>query len=158
MLDLGHEVLVGFSREGVDADDPLVALRIPQGWRVLHHVVPHGDHGVRTLDRRPVPAGVHLVSITARGDVVVPAPRARLRGATNVVVSVPAVDDHAAAPGSEPVLRAIGTAVDGLPPPCETLSDAVLDAVVPDVIVAGENALGAALTLAGHAAGGTLVR
>jgi len=113
---------------------------------------------VRTLDRRPVPAGVHLVSITARGDVVVPAPRARLRGATNVVVSVPAVDDHAAAPGSEPVLRAIGTAVDGLPPPCETLSDAVLDAVVPDVIVAGENALGAALTLAGHAAGGTLVR
>ena len=75
---------------------------------------------VRTLDHRPVPAGVHVVS--------------------------------------EPVLRAIGAAVDGLPPPCETLSDAVLDAVVPDVIVAGENVLGGALTLAGHAAGGTLVR
>lgn len=85
----------------------------------------------------PVPANVRFVSIAARGDVVVPAPRAWLAGATNVVVSVGGsldVDDHGALPGSAAARREVALALAGAPPSCQSLVDVVSDHVVGTVV------------------------
>ena len=49
-VDLGDEVLVDLGRDGVDADDPLVASRVPVRRRVLDEVVADGDHDVGVLE------------------------------------------------------------------------------------------------------------
>ena len=49
-LDLGHEVGVDLGREGVDADDRLVAVRVPVLRRMLHEVVADRDHQIRDLE------------------------------------------------------------------------------------------------------------
>ena len=82
-----------------------------------------------------------LVSIAARGDLVVPSPRARLEGATNVVVPVDGLTAHDQLPGSPQATREIGLAIAGLGPSCESAGDAVLDAVGGDLIGNFEHAL-----------------
>jgi hypothetical protein len=79
------------------------------------------------LDREALPAEIPITSIAARGDVVVPAPRARLDGATNVVVSVGAVSDHNGLPGSSSVRREVALALVGRAPACQSLVDAIAD-------------------------------
>ena len=54
---------------------------------------------VAELADAPVPAGVDAVSIAARGDLVVPVPRSRAPGATQVVVPVDGLHAHDALPG-----------------------------------------------------------
>ena len=51
-VDRGDEVLVDLGREGVDAHDPLVALRVPVRGRVLDEVVADRDHHVGLLEAR----------------------------------------------------------------------------------------------------------
>jgi hypothetical protein len=95
----------------------------------------------RELNRRPLPQGVRFTSIAARTDPIVPVPRARLDGATNVVVDVPGlVADHDRLPGSAVATREIALAVNGLGPTCESLTDAVNDAVVGHTISRAEDA------------------
>jgi hypothetical protein len=96
---------------------------------------------MRELNRRPVPEGVRFTSIAARGDPVVPSPRAHLRGATNVIVDVPGVGtDHDHLPGSAAATREIALAVAGMGPTCESLADAVDDAALGHAISRGEDA------------------
>jgi hypothetical protein len=85
---------------------------------------------IRELNRRPPPDGVRFTSIAARGDPVVPSPRAHLGGATNVIVDVPGAGaDHDHLPGSTAATREIGLAVNDLGPTCQSLIDAVGDAL-----------------------------
>ena len=74
-----------------------------------------------------VPAGVRLVSIAARGDVVVAAPRTRVAGATNVTVPVSGPGAHGDLVGSEAATAEVARALAGQPPGCEPWGDALAD-------------------------------
>lgn len=104
---------------------------------------------IRRLNERPLPKGIAITSIGARGDLVVPAPRTRVDGAHNVVVSVEGgvldvVDDHDRLPPSGPAQREIALAVGGLPPTCQGFFDAFLDAGVSEGISLIEDSAGLA--------------
>ncbi len=101
---------------------------------------------IRELGAHPLPAGVRVVSIAARGDVVVASPRSRVPGAANVVVPVPAVSQHGELPGSAAARREMALALRGMAPTCETLADALADEVVGHAVGHAEDA--SALVLA----------
>src|SRR5207302_9062739 len=85
---------------------------------------------IRDLERRPLPPGVRFTSIAARGDLVVPPPRAHLDGATNVVVGAPSlVSQHARLPGSPAAARELALALAGAPPTCQSLVRVVADSM-----------------------------
>ena len=87
-----------------------------------------GSAFLRRLNAEPLPAGVRFTSIAARADAVVVSPRTWLAGAANVVVPVPAVDQHGELPRAPAATREIALAVAGQAPTCETLGDALADA------------------------------
>ncbi len=70
---------------------------------------------VDELRARPLPPGVRAVSIAARGDLVVPAPRTELRGAPQVVVGLDGVHAHADLPGRPETAREVALALAGMP-------------------------------------------
>ncbi|MDP9071903.1 MAG: peptidoglycan DD-metalloendopeptidase family protein [Actinomycetota bacterium] len=100
---------------------------------------------IRDLGSLPLPEGVRVVSVAARGDAVVASPRSRLRGAANVVVTVPVVSQHSALPGSAAAAREVALALRGRPPSCETWPDAMADEVVGQAIAGAEDVVGLAL-------------
>ena len=104
---------------------------------------------VRQLNAGPLPEGVRVTSIAARADLAVAAPRTHLRGAHNVVVSVPDANDHAGLPGSDVAHRELALALAGLAPTCEGLLDFVVDAVTGEAIGTTEDLFGVALAVAG---------
>ncbi|MGH9246723.1 MAG: peptidoglycan DD-metalloendopeptidase family protein [Acidimicrobiales bacterium] len=102
----------------IEADSPAAA-QLAEGSDLLDQ-----------LAATPLPSDVPVLSIGARGDIVVAAPRTRLAGATNVIVSVGGlVTDHERLPATPAVLREIGLVRARRPPGCEGLLDAVADAV-----------------------------
>ncbi|MDQ1402757.1 MAG: hypothetical protein QOG03_1073, partial [Actinomycetota bacterium] len=103
----------------------------------------------------PLPPGLRLLSIGERLDPVVPAPRAEVEGATNVIVRSPlGGNPHSAVTGSPAAQREMARFLAGQAPTCESLVDVVLDAMTGTAITKGEAAAGALSTLAGHAADG----
>jgi hypothetical protein len=82
------------------------------------------------LEHSPLPDGVQVTSIAASGDYVVPAPRAALDGATNVVVPVSGLHPHDALPGSDAAAREMALALAGQRPTCVSIRGALLGAVV----------------------------
>ena len=105
---------------------------------------------VRELQHRPLPPSVVVTSIAARGDAIVASPRSRVAGATNVVVTVEGLDQHADLPGSAAARREVALALAGMRPTCESLADVVADTLVGDAVVGGEDAAGLALAAAGR--------
>ena len=63
--------------------------------------------------------GVRLVSIAARGDLVVAPPRSRIDGATNVTVPVAGLFAHGEVVGSDAATAEMARALAGRPPGCE---------------------------------------
>ncbi len=107
---------------------------------------------VKEVNRRRLPNGIRAISIAARRDLVVPSPRSRLRGAENVVVTVPGVrNNHADLPGSAAAHREIALALAGKPPTCESAADIAADELSGAAIDAGERAATGALLVAGEA-------
>lgn len=100
---------------------------------------------IRSLAAQPLPAGVRVTSIAAQADVVVPSPRARLEGASNVVVTVPGVNEHSALPGSPGAHREIALAVAGMGPTCQSLAGMAADVMVGEAISTAEDMAGLAL-------------
>ncbi len=94
------------------------------------------------LNTTPLPAGVHVTSIGARHDLVVPARHTRLDGAHNVIVD-PGMGpgSHTALPGSPAARRETALAIAGEPPTCQGLADMVADAVASEVITTAEDSL-----------------
>lgn len=82
---------------------------------------------LRRLNAGPLPAGVRVTSVAARFDPVVTSPKARLRGARNVVVDPGGALQHGALPASDAATREIALAVAGLPPTCQGFVDAMTD-------------------------------
>jgi hypothetical protein len=95
------------------------------------------------VNSTPLPAGVHVTSIGARQDVIVPARHTHLAGAHNVIVDSGAMpwDAHSKLPGSPPALREMALAIARKAPTCQTLADMVTDAVVTEVITHAEDTL-----------------
>ena len=114
-------------------DDPAVTQLAP------------GSEFLDELASEPIPAGVRFVSVAASGDAVVPAPRAELDGATNVVVDVNGVTAHDQLPGSAPAARELSLAIAGLGPACESAIEAVVHSTEGTLIQNGEDFVAAEL-------------
>jgi hypothetical protein len=113
----------------------------------IHQMAETSDY-LRALNRRALPKGVRAVSIAARRDVVVPSPRSRLRGARNVIVTVPGLNDHGNLPGSVAAHREMALALAGRPPTCETAADMAADMLAGRAIDTAETAGGVAAAAA----------
>ncbi|HEX6423781.1 MAG TPA: peptidoglycan DD-metalloendopeptidase family protein [Acidimicrobiales bacterium] len=98
---------------------------------------------VGMLAETGVPAGVRLVSIAARGDVVVAAPRTRVAGAVNVTVPVSGRGAHADLVGSDAATAEVARALAGRPPGCESWHDALADVVTGHAVSLAEDQAGA---------------
>ncbi len=72
--------------------------------------------------RQPLPAGVHMLSIGASGDPVVPWVRTRTPGATSDLIPMVGFDTHSDLPRSPAVTREIALARAGLGPTCVGLA------------------------------------
>jgi len=123
-------------------DDVAAAARLPTSLDgvALHQLAPGSDL-LTKLDLTAPPPGVRMVSIAARGDLVVPVPRAYLEGAANVVVPVDGVSAHDHLPESAATTRELALAIAGQPPTCATAADAVTDAVAGGLVSRFEHAL-----------------
>jgi hypothetical protein len=101
-----------------------------------------GSAVVSDLAARGVPAGVRLVSLAARGDLTVPAPRTDVPGARNVTVALAGPAAHGGLVGSDAATDEIARALSGGPPGCEDWADVVADVVTGRAVAAAEDQLG----------------
>jgi len=112
------------------------ALRdLAEGSPLMRHLWDHG-----------VPDHVDFTTIGAPEDVVVPANRIAVPGATQSVQPVNAVDEHAAIVTDPNALRAMRAALEHRAPPCVGLTTALRSAVAPVVISRTEHSVGDALS------------
>jgi hypothetical protein len=159
-------VTLGSPHGGADLATAAVALGLTPLGRVVEPLagssgaVPSGP-AVRDLSevssttaRQPaqqVPPSVGFVSIAARGDVVVPAARSRVAGRPSAVVSLTHPDAHGRLPGAPETTREIALALQGRPPTCRTLGQAMSDAAAGEAISFTTDAIGASALFAGRA-------
>ena len=80
-----------------------------------------------------VPVGVPVLSLAAQADLLVPATRSRLQGATTVVVSTGGFH-HGALVGTRGARREIDLFRADHPPACRSLLSRVADVIVPELI------------------------
>src|SRR5262249_37909970 len=86
----------------------------------IHQLAETSDF-IRKINQRPLPKQVRALSVAARHDLVVPSPRTQLRGATNVIVTLPtSATEHSELPGSQQAQREMALHLAGLPPTCES--------------------------------------
>ncbi|HEX4866307.1 MAG TPA: peptidoglycan DD-metalloendopeptidase family protein [Acidimicrobiales bacterium] len=141
----GQLLAVGGWLTGLDADAPSAA-QLAETSDFIHD-----------LDGQPLPAGVEVRSIAARGDLVVPVPRTVVDGAEQVVVPVDGLTAHDQLPGSTEAGREVALAVGGLPPGCLGFGEALLGHLEGEVVSLGEDTLGSsawgALAVGGVAPG-----
>lgn len=126
---LTHVTLDAASREldlGLDPDALVV------------HQLAAGSTVVRRLEVEGVPRGVHLVSIAARGDLVVASPRTVVAGATNITVPVSGREAHGSLVGNDDATAEMARALAGQPPGCEPWPDIVADVLAGHAISALE--------------------
>jgi len=100
---------------------------------------------IAELDR-PLPPGVHLLSVGASGDLTVPDVHTVVAGADHATVHLTGPHAHDRLPGEPATTREIALAIAGAPPTCAALTVGLTDVVVSHVIAQSEDALG--LTLA----------
>jgi hypothetical protein len=152
-------VTLGTPNQGADLASAVTAARVQPAGRfmvdvaaaaadldvapddvVVRQLAPGSDF-LTALARRPLPGGMRVVSIAARGDLVVPSPRAHLDGAVNVIVDGDGPAAHNQLPGSPAATREIALALTGADPTCESAFDAAFDATDGTVINSFEHAL-----------------
>jgi hypothetical protein len=125
----------------LQAAQRLVGTGIEPGSVAVRQLAP-GSATINRLDRLRPPMGVRFLSIAARSDVVVPPPRARVTGATNVVVTVPGLDDHARLPAAPAAERELALALAALPQGCTTVGGGLLSRLVGHLVDAAEGVAG----------------
>ncbi len=111
---------------------------------------------VRELSRAPVPDHIPLTSIAVSGDLVVPALRSRVDGATNVVVPLGGARAHDRMTTDPAVQREVALALAGRPPGCRRALEALTSAVVAHRIALVQDGAGAAILGAGLRSGAAL--
>jgi hypothetical protein len=121
---------VGGWLTGLDADAPS-ATQLAETSDFIHE-----------LDGQPLPPGVEVRSIAARGDIVVPVPRTVVDGADHVVVPVDGLTAHDQLPGSPEAGREVALALGGLPPGCQGFGEALLGHLEGELVSVAEDAAG----------------
>ena len=106
-----------------------------EGSPLMQHLWDHG-----------VPDHVDFTTIGAPEDVVVPANRIGVPGATQTVQAVNAVNEHSAIVTDPNALRAVRAALEHHAPPCVGITTALRSAVAPVVISRTEHSVGDALS------------
>jgi pimeloyl-ACP methyl ester carboxylesterase len=101
------------------------------------------------LSRSGVAPGVHLTSVSARGDLVVASTRSHVDGAANITVPLAGIRAHDQLPADPATTREIGRAIAGEPPTCESNADVVLDVLSGRFVSEAEQLLAAGLFLGG---------
>ena len=135
-----------------DGTTDLLGLELDPGAPAVRDLAP-GSAVVDSLEAGSVPASVHVTSIAARGDLVVPAPRSAVDGVRPVTVALTGASAHDRLPGAPETARELGLALADRAPTCEGLTDVVGDLVVGEQVARVE-AGGALLAgLASAAAG-----
>jgi hypothetical protein len=132
----------------LDAAEGVLGTGLDPDSVAIGQLAEHSDV-VRGLAADGVPPGVRLVSIAARGDVVVAAPNTEVAGATNVTVPLAGRSAHGDLVGSDAATGEVARALAGQPPACESWGDAVADVVTGHTVSAVEDHLGAAASMAG---------
>jgi hypothetical protein len=154
---LGAIVTMGSPHHGTDAASALALVRRNPASGVLlagvHGAVPSADDPravaiaqmsegsgfIAKLNDTPLPTGVHVTSIAARQDWLVPAAHTHLAGAHNVTVDVPTATAHDALPSSATARREAALALNGMPPTCHSLLTTVADTIVSEAIRVAEH-------------------
>jgi hypothetical protein len=128
---------------GLDAAEVVLDTGIDPDAEAVRQLAEHSDV-IRGLEARGVPDGVNLVSIAARGDVVVASPNTEVAGATNVTVPLTGWSAHGDLVGSEAATAEMARALAGQPPGCEGWRDVVADVTAGHAISLVEDVGGAA--------------
>ncbi|MCU1448171.1 MAG: peptidase [Acidimicrobiales bacterium] len=154
---LGAIVTMGSPHHGTDAASALALVRRnPASGALLagvHRALPSADNPravsiaqmsegsgfIARLNDTPLPTGVHVTSVAARQDWLVPAAHTHLAGARNVTVDVPSATAHDALPSSVAGRRETALALNGMPPTCHSLLTTVADTVVSEAIRRAEH-------------------
>jgi triacylglycerol esterase/lipase EstA (alpha/beta hydrolase family) len=116
-------------RAGLDVADRLLDAGLDPHSTAVEQLSETSDV-VAELDRAGVPDDVELVSIAARGDMIVPAPRSRVDGARNVTVPEAGIDAHSEMVASEAATHELALALAEMPQGCVGVRDALSDAVM----------------------------
>ena len=162
---LGTVVTISSPHQGADLATGLAALRgTPLGAEALRVTGPTVGLPVdpdatslaqmsETSDvsdelRRPLPAGTHLLSIGAAGDLVVPWVRTLTPGASSALIDTGGFPTHGDLPGSAAVTREIALALAGRGPTCQSWWEGVADVVTSHQVAQATDELGVGLTLA----------
>ncbi|MGH9113410.1 MAG: peptidoglycan DD-metalloendopeptidase family protein [Acidimicrobiales bacterium] len=111
---------------GLDAAEAVLDTGIDPDAEAVRQLAEHSDM-IRGLGARGVPEGVDLVSIAARGDVVVASPNTEVAGATNVTVPITGWSAHGDLVASDAATAEMARALAGQPPGCEGWRDVVAD-------------------------------
>ena len=165
-----HLVTLGTPHHGADAATAYAWLRWSAGGRALRRVTGKihtafdlGGPGVAqlsetsdfiyNLNRRPLRKGVAYTSIAAAEDLIAPAVRGRLAGATNVLVdSGNPFTSHSGLHGSDAARREVQLALADAPATCQSVMDVTARAFTSAGIATVEDGLGQLAAIAANAA------
>ena len=146
--DIDHVITLGTPHHGSDLADINASLGIHPVGQLAQAGVKQATHGgtdpwsdaagqlstvssfSQRVSRRELPDGARFTSIAASGDFVVPATRAVLDGADNVVVGLTGLHAHDALPGSPQALREVRLALADQAPTCTNPGDALLGSAI----------------------------
>ncbi|MFA5885199.1 MAG: peptidoglycan DD-metalloendopeptidase family protein [Acidimicrobiia bacterium] len=98
------------------------------------------------LHAAPFPDHVELTTVGGTDDLIVPANRIHVPGATEVVVGVDGLSDHTAIHHDDRALQVVRSALEHRPPPCTSFLEGVRGAVEPVLLSRVEGDLGEYLT------------
>ncbi|GMU78351.1 MAG: hypothetical protein AMXMBFR46_11460 [Acidimicrobiia bacterium] len=101
---------------------------------------------MQRLRAAPMPEHIELTTVGGTDDLIVPANRIHVPGATEVVVAVDGLNDHSAIHHDDRALQVVRSALEGRPPPCTSFLEGVRAAVEPVLISRVESDLGDFLT------------
>ncbi|HEX5367705.1 MAG TPA: hypothetical protein VFW63_13710, partial [Acidimicrobiales bacterium] len=104
---------------------------------------------VTDLAEAGVPEGVRLLSLGARGDPIVPAPRTQVDGAVNVTLPVSGPGAHTAVVTSPAAAAEVARALADQPPGCQPWHDVLADVLVGQAVTGLESHLGAVVGASG---------
>ena len=134
----------GTTRRALDLLDPVLP-GPPSGATSVRQLAEDSPFMERLGDV-PLPEHVDLTTIGGTDDVIVPANRIRVPGATEVVVDVAGLADHTAIHHDGRALQVVRAALEQRPPPCTSLLEGLRAAIEPVLISRVEGDLGEYLT------------
>ena len=115
---------------------------LPPGSAPSPEQLSEGSAFLAALQARPLPDHLDFTTIGVATDFVVPATNVSVDGTTETTVDVGGLSVHSAALTDPNALRAVRAGLEGRPPPCVGLGDALKGSLVPVLISRAEHIAG----------------